>query len=472
MMKHKAALLGALLVIGPGCSDECQIGEENCSCKADNSCAGDLVCVQGVCLAPGDGMCGDGRVNNGEECDGNVFANGQCAETCRIECLVGFDDCNDAVVDGCEVDITEDLQHCGGCQAPCSSAGGVAFCANGNCRIACDSEHADCNNDVTDGCEVVLASDPENCNACEHSCLGADCLNSTCLPKRMADDPLPQDLQLDADYLYFTSLGTEAMSYGDGAVVRLEKYGQGRVTLASPEKAPSQLALDDLVVYWTSLGEAPTYDDGAILAVDKSGDTRRTLAQGQSFPGGLAAGVDDIFWTSGGAAGTVAKVAKGGGEVIAVATAQNTPHDVAVDAEHVFWTARFGGVVQQAAADGSAPLTLASDQAGPTLLALDDLWVYWVNWDEGRVLRILKSGGDAAFEVAAETAQITALYLDTDSVYWGVDLGVGGGSIHRVLKAGGDLETVVDGIAPPWALGADQVAVYWVSDAGVFRLAK
>lgn len=471
MMKHTAALLVALLVGSTNCTDECQDGEEDCSCRADDSCQAGLVCVLGVCLEPGDGMCGDKRVNNGEECDGNLVANGLCAETCRIECLVGFSDCNHSPGDGCEADITASLAHCGGCQTPCSEVGGVASCALGNCLITCDTEHADCNGDVGDGCEVTLASDPEHCGLCDHSCLGADCLNAACLPLRLADDPAPQDLQLDDTYLYFTSLGTEAQGYNDGAVVRLDKLGLGRVTLAAPEKAPGQLALDSFSVYWAHVGASPTYNDGSIVAVDKSGGATRTLAQAQHFPGGIAAAAEEVYWTTGGATGSVAKVAKSGGNVVVVAAAQNAPHDVAIDDDHVYWTTRFGGALQAAASDGSSPMTLASAQAGPTVLALDDLWVYWVNGDEGRLLRVPKSGGDIS-EVADETAQITAVFLATDSIYWGLDRGAGGGEIRRVLKAGGEIESVVAGIAPPLAIGVDDVALFWVSDAGVFRLAR
>jgi hypothetical protein len=49
---------------------------------------------------------------------------------CSVECVPGFDDCNGLLVDGCEADLSSDVDHCGACRNPCFSELG---CVNGSC---------------------------------------------------------------------------------------------------------------------------------------------------------------------------------------------------------------------------------------------------------------------------------------------------------------------------------------------------
>ena len=64
----------------------------------------------------------------------------------------------------------------------------MACDADGNCVIgACVGQHADCNHDLTDGCEADIGSDVSNCAACGKSCPSpangsASCALGTCVP--------------------------------------------------------------------------------------------------------------------------------------------------------------------------------------------------------------------------------------------------------------------------------------------------
>jgi hypothetical protein len=79
-------------------------------------------------------------------------------------------DCNQDTSDGCETAIYTAL-NCGGCGITCVPQGGTNSCvASGSsyaCKPTCDNAHVDCDGNPNNGCEVALASDPgESDNAC------------------------------------------------------------------------------------------------------------------------------------------------------------------------------------------------------------------------------------------------------------------------------------------------------------------
>jgi hypothetical protein len=68
--------------------------------------------------------------------------------------------------------VLTDPNNCGACGAPCRALPNAsASCSAGNCLLgACNAGFADCNHNPIDGCEVDLASDGSNCNACGNVC--------------------------------------------------------------------------------------------------------------------------------------------------------------------------------------------------------------------------------------------------------------------------------------------------------------
>lgn len=99
-------------------------------------------------------------------------ADAQClGGRCQIAaCADGFQNCNTLVEDGCEIDVTTDLDHCGACNRACSNHHGSSLCEEGVCQIACDENFENCNQDLVDGCESNLDRDVLNCQSCEASC--------------------------------------------------------------------------------------------------------------------------------------------------------------------------------------------------------------------------------------------------------------------------------------------------------------
>ena len=65
---------------------------------------------------------------------------------------------------------------------PCSgvNCGSNATCSGGNC--ICNSVYGNCDNSWTNGCEVSLKTDSNNCNSCGSKCsLGQSCSNGQCI---------------------------------------------------------------------------------------------------------------------------------------------------------------------------------------------------------------------------------------------------------------------------------------------------
>jgi hypothetical protein len=239
------------------------------------------VCTDGVCGCPG--RFPDYCVDRCTNVRSDIFNCGLCGHVCppsaepppppawhasygcvagacdRLTCNVEFDfetrirrdwaDCNadifDAAGDGCEIDIANDRNNCGGCGTVCPAGricrpipqgiGGECVCACGSdcfnvdsdidncgacgvrcpgdrrsfepplflgadpdpahgkpvceqgvCNYRCSRGWADCDGDADNGCETNVTIDSLNCGACGNRCDGIDghpCVDGKCLMK-------------------------------------------------------------------------------------------------------------------------------------------------------------------------------------------------------------------------------------------------------------------------------------------------
>jgi hypothetical protein len=190
-----------------GCETDLDSSMEHCgscgtSCEVSNS---QMACNAGSCeviSCDGDFANCDGDASTGCEVDtsSNDDNCGSCGETCDapdsdtvcsdssceiVSCDAGFADCNDDPSDGCEVDIGSDADNCGGCGQVCEPTNAKGMCAAGSCEVdTCDPGFADCDGDAANGCEVDLATDPNHCGSCNNICdlsgAAEACVSSQC----------------------------------------------------------------------------------------------------------------------------------------------------------------------------------------------------------------------------------------------------------------------------------------------------
>jgi hypothetical protein len=181
-----------------GCETDLRTATNNCGrcgsvCFAANGVA---VCAAGACaldrcnagFADCNRFYGDGceiatisDVNNCATC-GNVCPTPTAgtrvclAGVCAIgTCLAGTGDCDGNLANGCEVNTTTTLAHCGGCGRACAArANASLFCAAGACGFTCNPGFADCDGNAANGCEVDVRSNVGNCGRCGNACSTAN----------------------------------------------------------------------------------------------------------------------------------------------------------------------------------------------------------------------------------------------------------------------------------------------------------
>jgi hypothetical protein len=120
---------------------------------------------------------------------------GQCV---IAKCDPGFADCDGDIANGCELNITMDVDNCGACGKKCSAAPpGMANCMAGACAFTCAGPPAslghcccpeanpgfcDCDGKPMNGCEINARIDVNNCGACGVTCgQNQHCVNGACL---------------------------------------------------------------------------------------------------------------------------------------------------------------------------------------------------------------------------------------------------------------------------------------------------
>jgi len=186
-------------LVGNGCETRTGHSPEDCG-ACGIACAPGLFCVDGACelhcelpWTPCDPACVDLR-SDPDHC-------GRCGRACRLvhaataaceagacavaSCEAGWGDCDGHGSNGCETDLLRDPAHCGRCGNACVLDHATAACRGGACTIAaCDPGWEDCDGDRSNGCEVDLQTDAENCGACGRACrlegAVAVCRSGTC----------------------------------------------------------------------------------------------------------------------------------------------------------------------------------------------------------------------------------------------------------------------------------------------------
>jgi hypothetical protein len=144
-------------------------------------------------------------------------------------------------------------------------------------------------------------------------------------------------------------------------------------------------------------------------------------------------------------------------------------------------------------------VTLADGQGRARGVAVDDLYVYWTDGDQGSVKRVAKAGGSTSVLVSDQDSP-SGIVVDATHMYWlllGAPATLSGGNfvVHgrlmRALKDGSSPEALGVALWVPGALGSstplamDDAAVYWMAawlapptrttsgvDARIFRFDK
>jgi hypothetical protein len=171
------------------------------------------------------------------------------------------------------------------------------------------------------------------------------------------------------------------------------------------------------------------------------------IATGENHPHALAIDAANVYWVDLGGTtagtGSVRQAPKGGTAVTPVILSSNEDQawDIAIDGSSVYWTDRANpGMVRKVPIGGGPVVTLAQNQGAPYGIAVDADYVYWTNFDDNTVMRLpkmLPDGGQAPFALATSQNNPSAITVDATpaspqakNVYWAN----GAGAILKVAK--------------------------------------
>jgi hypothetical protein len=104
----------------------------------------------------------DVQLDSGRVADGGVDAEAEVLPNEAGACAANRADCNGQLTDGCETDLTSAHDDCGSCANACAAN---QVCDRGACGTSCGEGLTNCSGSCVD-----TTSDPGNCGACAKTC--------------------------------------------------------------------------------------------------------------------------------------------------------------------------------------------------------------------------------------------------------------------------------------------------------------
>jgi hypothetical protein len=288
----------------------------------------------------------------------------------------------------------------------------------------------------------------------------------------------PTDIVLDATHLYFTEEEDPNDAMRLTAIKRVLLHGGSIETLAVHQRNALGLAVTPTGVLWLAAGDYDKGEQGfvraltivpgklaepstlartsvgswtplvvrgevavwpdadAIYKIAWKGGTRTKVSSADHADSANALTLDDsfVYWVQ------LNKLMRaplaGNAPPVLLAEVGSSVYGLAVDASHVYFTDKAGGLgegaMRRVPKTGGAVETLARHQALPWGIATDERSVYWVNNDDkqGAVMRFRKPAGPVEVVAGGQDAPIHVV-LDAAHIYWNC---AGSGSILSVPK--------------------------------------
>ena len=201
------------------CSGVCTPGSNQCSGLNSQTCnsSGQWVTNQ-TCsyVCSGTGTCSGSCVPNSKQCSGVVpqtcDSSGAWVSgaSCPFVCSSGA--CSGVCTPGASQCSGQQIQTCNGNGqwATAVNCGAVtnatSYCSGGSCKFNCNLDYDDCDGVASNGCEVNVNTDGNNCGTCGHSCCGGACGSGVC---RVYDTGIYSSIyDVDKDNIYWTPSGS------------------------------------------------------------------------------------------------------------------------------------------------------------------------------------------------------------------------------------------------------------------------
>ncbi|AUX28922.1 MULTISPECIES: hypothetical protein [Sorangium] len=158
----------------------CKADYANCNSSLTDGCEANIRTDEAHC-----GGCG--TQCNTIHTTSNLCIDGTCNPVCTS---AQYDDCG-VPRNGCNIDLWSDASNCLGCNLVCESGASAHVtsnqCSRSGCNPVCSGLWRNCDGDGMNGCEKDVSSDINACGACNTRCLQANasttaCRSGTCVP--------------------------------------------------------------------------------------------------------------------------------------------------------------------------------------------------------------------------------------------------------------------------------------------------
>jgi hypothetical protein len=313
-------------------------------------------------------------------------------------------------------------------------------------------------------CGAALESDPENCGACGHGCLGGECREGACMPTVFLAGVAAQSLANDYDRIYFADYDTFGVHS-----IRKDQTDPQTLFTADYEHRPAQIALAGQTLYFAvhNYFDPASYGPGWLARVQTDGSGYQELAE---IPAG--------------------------------------PWAMATDGADAFFTARWGDPTLGSFPLSNGPVStlIPFEGAYPEIFGIEP-WgedIYFAAWAAGTISRVPKQGG--AVEVLRTGEPSIALVGSGTELFWSANgaiwraplpllepkvmvapvqarvLAIAGDQIHfasdhlwgRVNVDGTGMTVLADGLALTECFTVDDEAVYLSDKIGnvIYRVAR
>jgi sugar lactone lactonase YvrE len=187
------------------------------------------------------------------------------------------------------------------------------------------------------------------------------------------------------------------------------------------------------------------------------------LASGQAQPLRIVIDATHVYWVNQGAPGAVMRRRLDDGAPETVWSVAKIPGGIALDADAIYWSQleNGGSVFRLAKAQvgtSAAPQELATGQGGSIGVAVDATHVYWTT--PGTVRRVPKQGG--ALQTLARDQELPfSLLVDVGRLFW---TNYQGGQVMTVLLSNPVPTPVATRQGAPAGLAGDLAALYWTNN--------
>jgi hypothetical protein len=285
------------------------------------------------------------------------------------------------------------------------TGGGVSAGGGAASSTAASSQASGGGNDGGAGGEAScpgadLESDPQNCGACFHDCLGGSCQGGACQPVVLVGGlTQPIGVAIAGGDLYFSHAS------------QIE-----RIELAAGASAEPYLTAGSRVGYLTIRAGSLFWPDQAQIHVTELATKQDTFTTSPLFtPLGIAASEAFIAWTEFNAGHVRAISTTSPFPVTQIANGVPSPEDVAYGpGGELFWSVNGGTEIMRYSAGSKS--TFADAQQKPAGLACDGTFLYWGTQTDGAIWRKALTGG--AIEQLATSGEPTGIAVSDAVVAW------------------------------------------------------